>query len=63
MKLLLSKNNERMIKKKKEKKEKKGTGFGFFTQPSKFFHTLYFQSKNLFLIYLHQPGPDGLIRA
>jgi len=23
-------------------------GFGFFTQPSKFFHTLYFQSKDLY---------------
>jgi len=33
--------------KKKKKKKKKGMGLGFFTQPSKFFHTLYFQYKDL----------------
>jgi len=30
-------------KKKEEKRKKKDMRFGFFTQPSKFFDTLYFQ--------------------
>jgi len=33
---------------KKKKEKKKGMGLGFFTQPSKYFHTLYFQSKDLY---------------
>jgi len=50
MKLPVPNNNERMIKKEKRKKRKKeDRGFGFFSQTSKFFHTLYFQYKDLYL--------------
>jgi len=36
-------------------------GFGFLTPPYKFLHTVYFESNNLYLLYLHEPRPDGLI--
>jgi len=41
-----------MKKDKKRNKKKKALDFGFFTQPSKFFHTLYFQYKELLSIKL-----------
>jgi len=34
---------------KKKRKKKKGMRFGFFTQPSKCFHTIYLQYKDLYL--------------
>jgi len=48
-------------KEKKEKTEKKGIGFGFFMEPSKFFHTLYFQYKDLYLPSFQESRHDGLI--
>jgi len=48
-------------KRKKEKKDKKGLGFGFFTQPSKFFHIPYFQYKDLYLSRFWEPRHDCLI--
>jgi len=50
-----------MIKKIKKKLKKKGMGFGFFAQPSKFFHTLYFQYKDLYLSRFWESRHDGLI--
>jgi len=53
--------NKTKHKKKEKEKEKKGMGFGFFTQPSKLFHTLYFQCKDLYLSHFGESRHDGLI--
>jgi len=50
-----------MKKKKKKREKKKDMEFGFFTQPSKFFHILYFQYKNLYLSRFWEPRHDSLI--
>jgi len=47
--LCTSMTNKTKHMKKKKKKKKKNMGFGFFKQPSKFFHTIYFQYKDLYL--------------
>jgi len=52
MKRKRKKEKKKKRKKEKKKKRKKDMGCGFFTQRSKFFHTLYFQSKRSLSNYI-----------